>query len=215
MNSLNNTVVADDSKVAVTPGNYVRAETDMHIKRMYGRRGLGKLGHRRTLSPPGVNDILHRNRDTLYSGAICDLDNPAIATLPETNGRYQSLHVISQDHYSFVVSKPGRYELTKEKVGTRYAFLIFRTFVNAVDPKDIEQAHVLQDRIKVEGGASGPLEIPNWNTDQLRQARDALNRLATLGTDLAGAFGTKQETDPVSHFIKILGLETTFALRRG
>ena len=48
-----------------------------------------------------------------------------------------SLQVINQDHYSFALSEPGDYELTEESVGSRYAGLIVRTFLDANDPEDI------------------------------------------------------------------------------
>jgi hypothetical protein len=38
------------------------------------------------------------NRDVLYSRVVFDLSKPATITMPETNGRYQSMHVINQDH---------------------------------------------------------------------------------------------------------------------
>jgi hypothetical protein len=74
------------------------------------------------------------NRDTLYSTVVLDLSEPATIVMPDTGGRYQSLHVINQDHYSFAETSPGRYELTQDEVGTRYAYLIIRTFL---DPDDV------------------------------------------------------------------------------
>ena len=139
------------------------------------------------------------NRDTLYSSVVLDLSEPATVIMPETSGRYQSLQVINQDHYSFAKIKPGRYELTQENVGSRYAYLIIRTFIDANDPEDIKVANTLQDALKVEGGASGPLDIPDWNIEQMMEARSALNTLAQLGASNVGAFGTKEEVDPINH----------------
>ena len=141
------------------------------------------------------------NRDTLYSSVMLDLSEPATVIMPETGGRYQNLHVISQDHYSFAKIKPGRYELTKEVVGTRYAYLIIRTFFDANDPNDLKITNALQDALKVEGGGSGPLDIPDWNIEQMMTARDALNSLAKLGASNVGAFGTKEEVNPIRHLI--------------
>jgi hypothetical protein len=132
---------------------------------------------------------------------VLDLSKPANVILPETGGRYQSLHVINQDHYSFAKIKPGRYELIQENVGTRYAYLIVRTFFDANDPDDLKVTNTLQDALKVEGGASGPLDLPDWNIDQLMIARDALNTLAKLGVSNVGAFGAKEEIDPINHLI--------------
>ncbi len=86
-------------------------------------------------------------------------------------------------------------------VGSRYIYLIFRTFIDADNPKDIEAANAVQDAIVVEGGGDGPLDIPQWNREQLLTARGALNTLAKLGTNTARAFGTPEETDPVDHLV--------------
>jgi hypothetical protein len=42
--------------------------------------------------------------------------------MPKPGDRYQSLHVIDQDRYSFAKTKPGRYKLTQAEVGTRWAW---------------------------------------------------------------------------------------------
>ncbi len=60
-----------------------------------------------------------------------------------------TLHIVNQDHDMFAVSKPGRHELTKEMVGSRYALLTVRLFVDANNPEDITAANALQDRLEV------------------------------------------------------------------
>ena len=121
------------------------------------------------------------------SGAVLDLSEPATVVMPETGGRYQSLEVINQDHYSFAKIKPGRYELTQDEVGTRYVYLIIRTFLDANDPEDVKATNAVQDALKIEGGASGPLDIPDWNIEQMMTARDALNTLAKAGSKIMWA----------------------------
>ena len=39
------------------------------------------------------------NRDMLYSASVLDLGEAETVTLPDTCGRYMSLHVVNQDHY--------------------------------------------------------------------------------------------------------------------
>jgi len=181
--------------------NFVRAESDVAIKKIYDAVGFGTWLHFRALTPIDQQKVIRMNRDTLYSTTVLDLSEPATVIMPETNGRYQSLQVISQDHYSFAKVKPGRYELTQEKVGSRYAYLIVRTFFDANDPDDLKATNALQDALKIEGGASGPLDIPDWNIEQMMEARGALNTLAKLGASNVGAFGTKEEVDPINHLI--------------
>jgi hypothetical protein len=194
-------VVAADGDQPITLATFVRAESDVAIKLIYDKVGFGVLFHTRVPTPLDQQAVIRMNRDTLYSTAVLDLSKPAAVTLPEADGRYMSLHVISQDHYSYAVSEPGRYELTEDAVGSRYAYLIFRTFIDADDPKDIEAANALQDAIVVEGGGDGPLDIPEWNREQLLTARGALNTLAKLGMNAARAFGTREETDPIDHLV--------------
>jgi hypothetical protein len=112
-----------------------------------------------------------------------------------------SMHVVNQDHYMFVESKPGTYELTEQKVDTRFAYVTIRTFYNAGDPDDLAKAHAAQDQIVVSGGGDGPFEAPNWDLDDLAKARKALSDLATLGFDSTYAFGSKEEVRPVDHLV--------------
>ena len=151
--------------------NFVRAETDTAIRNVYDKVGFGKLLHFRQPVPLDEQMIIRMNRDTLYSSVVLDLSKPAIITLPDTDGRYISMHVIDQDHYMYAETKPGTYKLTEENVGTRYAMVNFRTFMNADDPDDIAAANAVQDRIKVEGITDAPLDMPDWNQQQLLEAR--------------------------------------------
>jgi len=185
----------------VNVDNFVRAESDVAIKKIYGIVGLSTWLHNRVPTPIDEQNVIRMNRDTLYSAAILDLSESATVVMPETGGRYQSLHVINQDHYSFAKIKPGPYELTQEEVGSRYAYLIVRTFLDADDPEDVKATNAVQDAIKIEGGGSGPLDLPEWNIDQMMAARDALNTLAKLGIDNVGALGTRAETQPIKHLI--------------
>ncbi len=181
--------------------NFVRAETDVAMKVVVEREGLGALGHLRVLTPVEDQSVIRMNRDTLYSFAVLDLTEPVAVTIPEVGGRYLSMHVINQDHYSYAVSKPGAYELTESEVGSRYVYLIFRIFMDANDEADIKQANAAQDGIMIEGGAGDALQVPDWNQDQLLAARQALNTLATLGSDTARAFGLPEEVDPIDHLV--------------
>lgn len=194
-------LVAAGGEEPVTMATFVRAETDAAIKVIYDQVGFGVLHHNRVLTPLDQQFVIRMNRDTLYSTALLDLDKPATVTLPEADGRYMSLHVINQDHFSYAVSEPGRYELTEDAVGSRYVYLIVRTFIDADDPEDIKAANTMQDAIVIEGGGDGPLDIPEWNKEQLLTARGALNTLAKLGMNAARAFGTKEEISPIDHLV--------------
>ena len=183
--------------------NFVRAETDHMIRanmKAFGVK-IGTMTHVRRPTTPDNQPVIRMNQDTLYSATVLDLSKPVKLTLPEVGGRYMSMHVVNQDHYMFVESKPGTYELTEEEVGTRFAFVTVRTFVDINDPEDLAKAHAAQDAIELTGGGDGPFQAPDWNTEQLAVARKALNDLAVLGFDTAYAFGRKDEVRPVDYLI--------------
>ena len=85
----------------VNIANFARAESDVAIKKIFDLAGLGTWLHSRAPTPIDNQPVIRMNRDTLYSGAVLDLSEPATVVLPDTGGRYQSLEVINQDHYSF------------------------------------------------------------------------------------------------------------------
>ena len=200
------TAVRAQAAPPITIDTFVRAESDTAIRGLYNQAGgIGKFGHLRTPTPLDNQPIIRMNRDTLYSGAVVDLSTPTTVILPDTGGRYMTLHVVNQDHYMFAVSKPGRHELTKERVGGRYASLTVRLFVDANSPEDIAAANDLQDKLNIEGGGTGPLDLPDWDQEQLNTARGALNTLAMMGSDPSRAFGTREDTDPLQHLIGAAG----------
>ena len=197
--------VAED----ITIQNLVRAESDTMFRLIMkdNDSGIGEIFHEREVTSANApQPVIRANQDTLYSGAIVDLSKPVAVTLPEADERFQSVLVISQDHYNFAYASPGTYELTEDEVGTRFALLLFRTFVDAGDPEDAARAHAVQDGIVIEGGGKGPFEAPDWDLDALAEARKAVNDLAAaVGLDASKSFGRKGEIDPLDHLIGIAG----------
>lgn len=187
----------------VTVGNLVRAETDHMIRENMRAFGIdiGEIVHLRKPTTPENQPVIRMNQDTLYSGVVLDLSEPVRVTLPEIGARYMSMMVISQDHYITSEATPGTYELTEDSIGTRFAFVAFRTFVDVTNPDDIAATHAAQDAIRIAGGADGPFEAPDWDLDQLALARTAINNVSTLGFDASRAYGTEAEVNPVDHLI--------------
>ncbi|MBN9471192.1 MAG: DUF1254 domain-containing protein [Bosea sp.] len=191
-------------KVPVTVDNFIRAETDHYLAanaKTVG--GLGRFLHSREPTAIDRQTVIRMNRDTLYSFAVFDLAaGPVTLSLPDTGKRYMSMMVVDQDHYLPIVSygtKPVT--LTKETVGTRYAFVAIRTLVDPSDPKDLEAVHTLQDAIKVSQKDSGKLELPNWDEESLTGVRNALLALAKYQTSFRGSFGARGEVEPIQHLI--------------
>jgi len=108
--------------------------------------------------------------------------------------------VINQDHFNPIVRYgAGKYTLTKEEVGTRYAMVAIRTLADPNDPADMKQAHALQDAITVsQPGGPGTFEVPQWDPASQKKVREALIALSETLPDLRYAAGPdKASVDPV------------------
>ena len=134
----------------VTVENYNRAQTDVNFAGVVKNGGLGKFRHGRELAPPAQQGIVRPNRDTLYSFAIVDLDaGPVTITLPDARKRFMGMQVVNQDQYTpATYYAAGTHILTREMVGTRYAIVVVRFFVDFSNEEDVQQVHALQDAIR-------------------------------------------------------------------
>jgi len=190
--------------VPVTADNFVRAETDLYFGGVVkDAGGIAKLFHNQEPTPIDKQTVIRMNRDTLYSGAVFDLDaGPVTITLPDAGKRFMSMQIINEDEYTpMVVYRPGPVTLTRDKIGTRYVVAAIRTLVDPNDPKDMDQVHALQGAIKVSQKASGKFDVPNWDQVSQKKVRDALLVLGATLPDSKGMFGTKAQVDPVRHLI--------------
>ena len=166
--------------VEVTLANFVRAETDHYMAKYAAQGALGRLLHVRQPVSVAEQDVIRMNRDTIYSGGMFDLSEPVTITLPAGDGRFQSMQVINQDHYTVAVEHdPGRYTLTREQVGTRYAAVLIRTFMDPNDADDVARANALQDQIEVQQAAPGaclPFRAAGDRHQPARRRRRAASR---------------------------------------
>jgi hypothetical protein len=200
-------VALAQERVPVTLDNFIRAESDTYIGNLAKESGgPGKLFHHREPAPIDNQTIIRLNRDTLYSFAVIDLDaGPATITLPDSGKRFMSLMSVSQDHYAATEYGKGAHTFTRDKVGTRYALLGVRTFVDPNDPTDLKSVHALQDAIGIEQKETGTLVLPSWDSAGQKKVRDALLVLASTITSFDHAFGTKAQVDPILHLIGTAG----------
>jgi hypothetical protein len=195
---------ASQASVPVTVQNFTRAETDMYFSNFVKLDALGKFHHKREVAEIDKQDVVRINRDTLYSGAVIDLDaGPVTITLPDTGKRYMAQLIVNEDHYiPASVYAPGRFTYTRKQVGTRYMMALIRTLVDPGDAKDIQAVHALQDKIKIEQASVGKFEVPNWDPVSQKTIRDALNVLAGMeAVPTPPRFGRKADVDPISHLI--------------
>ena len=189
--------------VPVTVDNFIRAESDLYLANLAKESGgLAKFRHHRELAPIDAQTVIRLNRDTLYSGAVVDLDaGPVTVTMPDSGPRFMSLMTVNQDHYTNTVYGAGPHTIDRAKVGTRYALLGIRTLVNPNDPKDVAQVHALQDAIKIDQKGTGKLELPEWDPVTQKKVRDALLVLASTMPDFRHSFGADSDVSHIRHLI--------------
>ncbi len=198
------TVPAASDPIPVTSDNFIRAESDLYFSAVVARGRFGKFDHDREMTALDKQAIIRLNRDTLYSSAVFDLDaGPVTITLPDTGGRFMSMQVFNQDHYTHgVYYEPGTYTFTRDKIGTRYVFPGIRILANPEDPEDMKAVHALQDKITAEQpGGPGKFEIPDWDSASRDRTRATILQLAEPLPDTRGMFGAKDQVDPIRHFI--------------
>jgi hypothetical protein len=189
--------------IPVTADNFIRAETDLYFGNVVKDGGFGHFFHNREPTPVDHQMVIRQNRDTLYSGAVFDLEAaPVTITLPDPGGRFMSMQVFDEDEYSPLVAyRAGAYTLTHETIGTRYTLVALRILVNPSDPKDVQQVHALQDLVKVEQKSSGSFEPLVWDGASQKKVRDALLVLGSTLPDTKRMFGTKEQVEPVRRLI--------------
>jgi len=160
----------------VTESNFARAATDIvFANSVQTRDSLGQFRHSRKPASADNQPIIRMNQDTLYSMAVLDLTTSASITLPQGNGRYQSVQIVNQDHNTQAIfSSPGTYTVSRELSGTRYAAAILRTYVNALEPDDVKLANDLQDQVLLQQDSRGLAEFPNWDRNQWKTVRDKI-----------------------------------------
>jgi len=190
-------VLAGDSP-EVTIQNYVRAETDLQMRTyVENMDAFGKFNHVREAYDVTSKDTIRPNRDTIYSWGVFDLTSPLTIGLPDPGDRYQSLMMVSQDHSIWTEYGPKDVVLDEETVGTRYALLLVRTFLDPNDEEDVKAARALQDAITVKQADKGKFEDPGWKKEEVEAMREKINVVAAALPPSGTCFGRKEELDPI------------------
>lgn len=191
------------SATRVNVENFVRAESDrMFASFVAEAGGVNVFNHRRV--PTAVEDqpVIRMNRDTLYSAAIVDISRGATVTIPESGERYVSVMVVNQDHYiNEVFHQPGPHRLTLEDFDTPWVAVAARVLVDPGDADDVSTVNRLQDGFGLEADSATPFECPEYEAESVNETRAALLTLANGLTRFDGAFGAKDEVDPVRHLL--------------
>ena len=201
--------VSEVQTTVVTDENYDRAESEVifagylqQIAAATGTNGTGEWLHLREGADPKDRTVMRINFDTLYSSVIVDLTEDAVLTMPETNGRYQSAWLITDEHYNpMAFVEPGTYTLTQENVGSRYVMIAMRTQVNVVDPADLAIVHEIQDQLKLEQTSKGSF-VPsgNWDMEEVLAMRAKYQEIGKVeGITAEQMFGKKGEVPLKEH----------------
>ena len=192
----------------VTKDNFVRAETNRMLVGLQAQAGgVNRWKHHREPASLDEQTVIRMNRDTLYGLAVVNISDGATVTVPDARGRYLTVMVVNQDHYiNRVFTEPGEYRLTVEEYDTPYALLGARVLVDATDPADIAQVHVIQDGFVLSAVADEPLVLPDYDDESFTAVRTSVLAEASQGLHgTHGMFGTKEVVDPHTHLIGTAG----------
>lgn len=186
----------------ITPENYAKAETQIifsdykeNIAAATGTNGVGTI-YVVGIMDPDDRTIVRPNFDTIYSIAILDLTEPATLVMPETNGRYQSAWMITEEHYNpYSINEAGEYEITKENTGSDYVFLAMRTAVNIKDEADMETTMDLVNQIEIMQTSTGDYNpTAEYDQDEVLAMRDyylkVMKQKSYKSSEVFGAKGT-------------------------
>lgn len=206
----NNADTNTAAKIPVTLENYKVAESDFAFGGVVKMGGVNKLIHFPVKAFDLNNQVVVRmNQDTVYSGAIVDVSKGATITLPETDGRYQSVMIVQNDHYiNDVFIGAGTYQV-KSDTDSDFVMVSVRTEINLNSPEDVKKVVALQQKIKLVVKSNKAFKEPNYNMEQLETLRGKLaNEGLALGSlnNMQGARGT------VDEHLHLLGTATGWGL---
>jgi len=184
----------------VTAENFVRAQSDWQMKSYIDRfDAFGRLHHNRDKYIISKQHNKDAAIDILYSVGVFDLTEPLTLTVPKSD-RYQSAMVINQDH-SIDVLYQGAHVLTRNDVGTRYVFILIRTFVDPNNASDHKKAQAAQNAVTVVQKDKGRFKVPTWDEESLDHLRNELVSIAKLLPNSKGMFGKRETLNPVIHLL--------------
>ncbi len=144
--------------------------------------GTNKLSHTRELPTEGTDPVVTPALDHIYTKAVIDLsEGPVTVEYPEiTDGRYYSIHITDQEHYTIYdeIHPTGNYTFVRKgkemavpegatviECPGDYPHLFIRIQVRT--PEDLENVFPIQDKI-VLTGISKELTIDNYITHTIK-----------------------------------------------
>lgn len=188
--------------VIVTRDNFIRAETDRTFTDTQNLAGeVNKFFYIRTPTPLDQQTVVRMNRDTLYAGAIIDTSEGGTITLPPSpDGRYMSILLIDNDHYSLgVIYDAGTHQLPQGKghIGALVRIQVF----NPDDPAEIAKLNAWQDQLQMDVKSSAPFVSAQWDTPSLDATRAELEAETATFDNFEQAMAKQGQADPAQRLV--------------
>ena len=165
--------IAQDAAMSVTDENYAFVMSDLAMQAEY-QQGASNTSWHHHRSPIALDaqPAPMMNRDTLYSFSVIDGGADVTITLPETNGRYQSLHVWNHDHVTYKVFYGAGSHVVPAEFSTDFFVANVRTQIDSKSADDVVEANGLQDSLSVEfpeGYEPKEFQPTKWNMDEFEK----------------------------------------------
>ncbi len=172
--------IAATDPIIVTEENYAFAMLDHAMQVEVSNGAANDWHHHRSPMTLDKQPAPQMNRDTLYSFAIVDARSDFSITLPKTDGRYQSIHVMEHDHTTSGVLYGAGEHIIKGAT-TDYLVINVRTQINPNDPADIALANQYQDKLILDfkGADIKPFKFSNWDKESFNKLHEKYVKIAT------------------------------------
>ncbi len=195
------------AKEVVNYKNFAQVETNMTAGRILkATGGINKWVHLKKPTPLDRQTIIRMNRDTLYSIAIVDVSKGAVIEVPTVKDRYLSLAAMNEQGYTRMVELGGgNYKLDVENIGSNYAFIIMRIFVDANNAEDVKKVNALQDQYKIHANSANTFSVKDWDMDAYKKIHTSLTELFKVAPSATKMFGKEQEVDPIYFLVGTAG----------
>ncbi|MCK5360062.1 MAG: DUF1254 domain-containing protein [Gammaproteobacteria bacterium] len=201
-----------------TDESFIRAESNsamLHYNNVAAKTngvedGTNHIVHLRKLVGVEDQNVVRSNNDTIYSLGVFSAKDGMTVKLPETDGRYQSVFIIDQDHYSAGVEYgAGEHRFKSE---TDFVFMIIRTQVDPNNAEDLPKVHQFQNLIEVSVTTKKSFPAPAHNQKNMIALRNELVKEAAAVGSMSGMMVARGEGSSETPRLRILGAASGWGL---
>ena len=185
-----NLTVTQKKGIPVTRKNFQYAEAIRNAQNYVKLGGDNKWAHFRNPSPIGPKaPTIRMNLDTLYSVAVVDNSNGKFnITIPKSEELYTVLVLDDQAYSLYYFQTAGKHEIVSK---SPFIIMIARQGMkDYTNPQDIENAHKMQDGLKISGNGTDSFNPTKYDQASLQALTAELNKefLAGDGKLVYGQF---------------------------